>query len=308
MPLIVIDGPEKAGKSTLAKAIVAKYGGVIRAWGPVDPDDRVYAQPLMEDCASVAAGKTVVWDRSWASEHVYAKLLNRDRRLREDAWLGEWLYGRAVQTIGLRVMLLGESVERLVADRDATDLPVEPRDERDEFYRYALAHGWNKYVFPHTAKQLDAHVDIIWTSAVYSADRAWASPPAWAGPNLARTVYVGEARNGESTFPGSFLPFTSQMTIQFARMVPRPFEAGWTNAADCPPQALRYAKTIVACGTHAQKWAKFHVGDKAIRIINVAHPAFVFRYNTPAAQKAKREMARAMVALGNERTATEFMM
>lgn len=68
--IIVIEGPEKAGKTTLTKFLIAKKPMEIRHWGPVDPDDRVYTEQLIKD---VESDNWIIWDRCWPSEHVYAK-------------------------------------------------------------------------------------------------------------------------------------------------------------------------------------------------------------------------------------------
>jgi hypothetical protein len=305
MPLILLDGPEKAGKSTIAKAIVNRYGGSIRQWGPV-ATDAVYAEALAVDCAIVKMGGTVIWDRGYASETVYARLMDRDRRLRDDAWLGEWLYGRAFVTLGLRVMVLGPSVESLMKLRDETDLPVSPSAETFEFLNHAVHYGWMTLHQTHNPSALSAVVDAIWNAATYNRDRALAAPPAWAGPNLAQTVVVGETRT--APYEGKFLPFTTAPEIEFARQMPNPFKTGWAIAGEFPPQILRSAKTIVACGNHAAQWVRYHVANRETTVIALAHPAYAFRYSTPGAQAAKRRMSKQLTALAKGDKTTDLML
>src|SRR3989304_2111146 len=105
MSVIVFDGPEKAGKSTIIEAL-RQYAKstkffdrvYVRHWGPVSPDDRVYAHELSQD--STCFNELVIWDRCWPSEYVYGNLLGRSRRGTGDPWLLEWLHGRAVQSNG----------------------------------------------------------------------------------------------------------------------------------------------------------------------------------------------------------------
>lgn len=297
MPLIILDGPEKAGKTTIANAIIARYGGRLRRWGRVESDVE-YLQPLIEDCAAVIHGETIVWDRGWAAEHVYGKLLNRDRRLSNDAWLGEWLYGRAAQSLGLRAMILGPSVEELQRRRDATDLPVDPREERETFNAYAHSFGWMRVVQQHTPESLAQVVADLWNTAMFTFDDRHASPPAFVGPPSASVVVVAERRNEASNFPGAWLPLTTPLTMKFARMFPRPFQAAWTNMADCPPQALRHASTIVVLGDKARKWIKYHVAASQ-RVIALAHPAYMFRFNTDAARRKLARMTAELDRLKN---------
>lgn len=295
--IIILDGPEKAGKSTIAKAIIDTYGGRIRHWGHVEPDDRRYAEPLAEDCAS---GDTVVWDRSWAAEHVYGRLLNRDRRLAHDPWLGEWLYGRAVMAIGIRVMVLGPSVESAVALRDSTDLPVDPREERMAFFNYAQHFGWMSLMQLHTADGLVRAARTIRDAAAENIENAsrdlgrLAYPPGYAGPNVPSIIFVGDERNEAEKFPGAWLPFTTPSTIAFARMVPESLKAGWATTAAIPPQRLRRARTIVACGTKAHSWVKYHVDGGGPRVIHLPHPTYALRVDTAAGRKAKRQLMKGL--------------
>lgn len=136
MPVLVVDGAEKSGKSTLIRVITDGWEGQsrVRRWGPVTSDTE-YLTALRED---VEFPGLVVWDRSWASEHVYSVLMNRPGRLRTDPWLGEWLYGRAVD---LKVVLDSHGDQR-AARRDETDLPVNPYVEGAAFSEYASKYGW----------------------------------------------------------------------------------------------------------------------------------------------------------------------
>ena len=272
MPLIVLDGPEKAGKSTIAKILETQYGARVRHWGKV-PGHEVYLAPLIDD---VADPGLVVWDRSWASEAVYGDLLGRDRELARDPWLGEWLYGRAIRSIGIRAMILGPSVASLRRNRDATDLPVDPAIERKAFSTYAKRFGWAEVVHRHVEGAAEHAAHTLVTRAYYRA-RGTPRPPIWSGPPDASVVIVGERRNEESS-SHSWLPFTTRLTTELGRRLgdAAVTEFAWTNAHDCPPEALRDARTLVACGVVATKWAKYHVGHP--NVLDIPHPAWLFRW------------------------------
>ena len=277
MPVIYLDGPEKAGKSTIAWTILRKYGGRIRAWGPVKPDDRVYAEPLLDDISST---ELIVWDRAWVAEHVYAALLGRDRRLADDPWLGEWLYGRALRTAGYHCIILGPNIATLRTLRDGTDLPVDPADERRTYQAYGKQQHVQCYVNQHTVEGAelvaDAAVDAA-TGAYNLAKRMWLLPPVYAGPTLAPVVFVGEGPGGSASMPGSGLPFTSRLTTMLGRDLGEfANRCGWCNASDVPAQSLRGRRLIVACGKAAEKWVRYNVDPK--RMITVDHPAFAYRW------------------------------
>jgi hypothetical protein len=277
MAIIYIDGPEKAGKSTVATVLKEEYGFRVRKWGPVDPDDRVYMQPLADD---IASGDNVVWDRGWAAESVYASMLGRDRRLADDSWLGEWLYGRTVQTVGLRVMLLGPDVKTIYRLRDKDDLPVDTVWERKFFEDYGRRFGynvWHNDHHPDAALAIARFAKDVAVGMGVRATKAGLRPPAYAGPPNARVVFVGQDRNSKSKFPGAWAPFTSRLTTMLGRELGDfALRCGWTNAGDCPPQAIRHAKLVVACGQVADAWVRNHVDHH--NVITIKHPAYMYRW------------------------------
>lgn len=292
MAILIVDGPEKAGKSTIIDAVARRCQQLgftvgVRRWGQVDPDDRVYSPCLQED-ARRPANDLMVWDRSWASEHVYGKLLGRDRRLVDDPWLGEWIHSRAVQTVGMRVMLLGPSVGALRELRDDSDLPVNPAEERALFDLYARRFGWTTFSNAHSLDAAERIANIITLTAVGLARNTIAGPPTYCGPSNAPVIFVGERRNegGGVTIPGSWLPFGSRLTSLVGRQLGDfAMRCGWTNASDCPPLAVRRATVLVALGKRAEMWCSYHVGHR--NVVWSYHPAYAFRYcGKPAYQYA----------------------
>jgi hypothetical protein len=289
MAIVVLDGPEKVGKTTLLQAIGQEWcrrmgvGSVARRypWGPVK-DDAQYKNGLV---ASVSARnrELIIWDRSWASEHVYSLLLNRQgHRLGADPWLGEWLYGRAVQTLGLRVMV-SSSWEKRAALRDATDLDVHPQVEGYLFDEYAREYGWYIAENDYTKGGDQRLAAEIVNEALANFLQARAEPPAYAGPPDARVIVVADVRNDESSFPGSWLPLATPLTIQFGRALGAgALRLGWTNQAEVPPAVVRGAKGIVALGEKAQSWVKFQVGHP--NVLELPHPSWLYRYGVARGQ------------------------
>ena len=155
MTVIMIDGPEKAGKSTLVEALHLR-GAYVRKWtGPAVPDDSEYFIPLQIDAKSQ---RIVVWDRGWASEVVYGQLLEQPRRLAGDWQRAELLYGRLIE---VAVMLLGPNVETLKRLRDSTDLPIDPSAERRAFAHYGQLAGWIVLENEHTPTYIAALADSL---------------------------------------------------------------------------------------------------------------------------------------------------
>ncbi len=288
--ILVIDGPEKAGKTTLIQNIlgITYARGIparVHAWGPVDPDDRVYSPVLMED--SLSPHVLHIWQRSWASEHVYAKLLNRDRRLREDPWYGEWIHGRAVTAQGMCVMLLAP-IPALRERRDDTDLNIDVEKEFVEFRDYAVRFRWRLKMLPNNMSSI--------LPAAYSIMNELESkithviPPVYAGPLNAPVIIIGEKRS-MNTQPWEWLPFSSRLTTIFGRTFgDAAFRYGWGNAQDTPPAVLSEARVVISCGDVARKWVANYVSP--VTHISVPHPSYLYRYNTKKTAVLCNDVAR----------------
>lgn len=296
--LLVLDGPEKAGKSTLTEALRTSVSlnnreTRVRKWGKLDDGkwaaDWVYRDALEEDSAYPGL---VVWDRSWASEAVYGQLLKRDRRLAADPWLGEWLYGRGVD---LKYILAGPSPEVLTAAHDAEDLPVEASVEQDAFVEYGIKYGWR--VLPRTSTRTPVNqlMDIL-SSHVALAAGVRRDPKQWCGPREASVVFVGERGSTSENLIGGWLPFTSKYTTNYGRILgDAALRVGWTNAWDDQRQIFDTARLVVACGWTAYQWAKEVQRIQArsgVKIQQVIHPAALYRWGRyqPAIKPTEAEV------------------
>jgi hypothetical protein len=298
--LLIVDGCEKAGKTTFLKALeVAGTKGKVEVeyvhWGPIpktlpngDPGDTRYLAKLQED---VAKRHLVVWDRSWASEFAYAPVPGQDdHRLCDDHWLGEWLYGRAADE---RLILLGPDVETLTRKRDNTDLPINPYIERERYRRYGLTYGWRVLENQHDDETL-RHL-VNWVLDLYEKrhDDVRLGPPAYCGPEDAKIVFLGERRNDGTGPqkgygpPGAWLPFTSRYTEKLGRSLGSlAMKVGWTNVYDVlesPAEAnpLVNAEMIVACGQVAHRYAGTLPGKF---ILEIPHPSAMYRWGAMAEQ------------------------
>jgi len=288
MSVIIVDGPEKAGKTTMIKrlkSILEKGIDVdIVKWGPISPDDRVYSDPLQT--YSGAEDAIAIWDRGWPSEYVYGNLLNRKRRMSQDPWLGAWLHDRAVQSNGLRVMMLGPSPEKLASLRDRSDIAVDPKLEIQLFKQYAMKYGWMILEgYDHTEEDLKQNVRAIITryqEIIPSYNKA-PLPPSWAGSQNADVVFVGNELS-EFPMPGGWLPFTSLLTTKFGRIFgDQAMTYAWTNARSCNPAYLRERRVIIACGNVAHLWVRNYIDNKENKdqqILYIPHPSYLMRFNT----------------------------
>ena len=149
MPVILVEGPEKAGKSTLVRALLKRIPNakVRKFTGPIQGDE--YSEALLEDTLPSLFPLITIWDRGWVSEWVYSGLLRRPSKLTGDRaqFFDEWLIGAG----GVGVVLLGPDIKTLTKNRDETDLEVDPEAERLYFSEYASAlPGWLVYDNEHS--------------------------------------------------------------------------------------------------------------------------------------------------------------
>ncbi len=169
---VVIDGAEKAGKTTLAMAIIAHANNAglttkYRHFTGADPVTDDSLDEIMDDLDQVAL---VVWDRSWASGQVYGDLGFHQRPEAVKAE-GEILF-KGVQPV--KLMLLGASAEALAAKRTIDDLPVEPAVEREAFADYAKQHDWPVMANEHREGDLELLIDCVLTEPkVYAKPKGY---------------------------------------------------------------------------------------------------------------------------------------
>lgn len=163
--IIVFDGPNKSGKSLLISNVINAleeigYKVQSRHWGPLKVDDREYTQSLIEDNTTE---DIVIWDRSWACEHVYGKMLNRKRRLVDHPWLGEFIHTRGVKLNGMCFVVLpalaGLNIDLL--DKSDAQFSDNPYWERSLFSDYADRFKWHKLYNAFTEGSMHSMVDTV---------------------------------------------------------------------------------------------------------------------------------------------------
>ena len=279
-PMIYLDGAEKAGKTTICQRLVDEYGATYRHFGipdvPPTPFDLLFFEQLVEDVERAKRGELIVWDRGWASDHVYGSLMGRTSRLTLDPWLGEWLYGRVVRTVGVAAIITGPSDEAVEALRTADDQPVRVTDERASFLQYGISYAYD-YSGPsqHDSQWQQHFIGVLLRVATFRQQYARLSPPDYVGPLDPAVLIVGERRNTHSSFPGAYAPFTSPTTTKFARHFGNSaLSMGWTNADVVTDDMLRAPRVIVACGKQAAGRIRGVRGD----YIFVPHPSWSFRW------------------------------
>ena len=303
MPVIVIDGPEKAGKTTLIRSLSSEFErmGVFCSrvhWGHIIPDDRAYTNKLIADCTNM--NKISIWDRGWPSEYVYGKLTGRDHRMTHDPWIGEWLHGRAVQVSGLRVIFTGPHHSELSNLRDSSDMFVPPKLEQKLYIEYGKRFGWTIIQNNHTDESLRESVSKIIVSFFSRQfnSKEWL-PPRWAGPPESKIVVIGETLS-KKVIPGGWLPFTSPLTTRLGREFgDDALKVSWTNMDSCSPSQLRAKETVITCGKVVNDWYAHNreKGVKPQKIINIPHPSYLFRFNNERVRQQLMSVRQVLSAL-----------
>ncbi len=296
MAIIVLDGPEAAGKTTLAAAL-QRLGASYVHWGLLPSDyyaDTRYLEPLAE-AVTAPPDRVTVWDRSWLSGSVYGPFQRRKDRLTDDPWIAEWLYGRAAAAAGIRVLVAGPSAAELQrrrrARKDPNDIPIDPMVERDTFRSFGRMFGWWEWNSVLDALSLEQRAEWLMQTAISRAHAAPVAPPAFAGPPASRTLVVGESRGGPfESVRGAWLPFTSRYTVRLARSLGfAAFRVGWSNIADFPPDQYATYQTVVACGGKAIRTVQKEVNGGTTTVIGIPHPSWLYRWGKAARAVEKNE-------------------
>jgi len=150
MTVIVVDGPEASGKTTIIREIVKIANNelhtetVVREWGPVEG---WYEYVIPFEDARKDEDRLHVWSRSWASEIVYNDLLMRGRHIDElsiyHTFESHWMRSDALLVmVEAPVHVLERRRSERVAEGGKPDLPIAPGVEMAVFRKYGEANGW----------------------------------------------------------------------------------------------------------------------------------------------------------------------
>lgn len=138
---ILLEGPEKVGKSSLARSLVERSRSLdvdavhVSSRYHAKLNLRVYWDVLM---LGKRRDLLVVADRAWVSEVVYSKLLGRRSPI-YSAEHAERLFGAAMGAVGIGVIL---APPRRRAPLDESDLQIPYNRESTAFIQYGLNWGY----------------------------------------------------------------------------------------------------------------------------------------------------------------------
>ena len=213
MTNIIIEGPEKAGKSTLVEEILTGFEPELsRRIHCVGRDSSNGFGYLHDFFRGLDSAEIQVWDRAWIGEFVYGKLLGDARLFAHDPFAAEWFYGRVMNGRGGKFVLIPEDIRELAKRRDESDLDVDPIQEAKYFKLYAMKWGY-EFLFN------DYDAASLMTNAVRARKSAFVNVH-----SVRSTNYVGALRPtvtfvGDTfqEFPFVHRPFYNRVAAEYFR-------------------------------------------------------------------------------------------
>ncbi len=274
--LIVVDGPEKTGKSTMVRHLAT----LLHNFNVVTINSRYTANRFagyMDALKMSTRPDTfVIMDRAWPSEAVYSTLLNRQAAYPD--WWCEWCLGLPARTLGL--VLFTNPPNRL-GPLDSTDYVLDYEVERRAYEDYAAYYGYETI----DTTQIDPLSLVDRAVDIYSSG---ARPPAYAGNRRPKLLIAGECRNTVSTEPLAWGPLSTRywkLELEHG-LLRRVCDVGWdsvglTNAAETSDdhvvQAVTQAARVIAYGVEANRVIRSLV-NPLCPVESRTHPAALFRW------------------------------
>lgn len=287
--IIILEGPDGGGKTTLARELAELLRLEYRHEGPPPPNVNVlhHYGRLLDD----ARGKNVVFDRLALGERIYGPLLRGEDRLGVGGWE---IFHRLVTAVDAFEVLCLPSLPVCLTNWRAktNDLLTNTLQVETAWAGYAHLHGvheslFDQWVFDYTrAGSFDALVCQL--SAHQNTSQAL--PAQMIGSPYARTLFVGE-QVGDVT--GLDLPFFTDAgsaaylwrAIELARLQPE--RIAFINAFDRhgAPNPLPQFERIVALGRKAEDRC-----EKAalVQVVGVPHPQYWKRFKHHAVNEYAR--------------------
>lgn len=255
---IIIEGPEKAGKTTLIDL-------VLRGFKPertqrIHIHHRESEEPgslgdgfgyLYRFVSGLDSPEIVTWDRGWISENVYGNLLEDGRHLAKDPFKSEWFYGRALQGRGGKFVLLPDDRRILASLRDSSDIPVDPIEEFTAFERFADYWGYDVLYNNYDFKTLVDNMLEVRKSPFVGIHQSRSSQ--YIGSKNPVLTFVGDSTPQFNFAPQPFYCENSMEYFRvFGRMATRNFGYATIEAVDeMRAKEPHLFKTVVTLGPRA---------------------------------------------------------
>jgi len=166
MPVVIFEGPEAVGKTTLIESLQARWGpnNQFRGWGPRQ-SWLEYCQPLFDDIQACKQDPKllIVWSRGWLSRAVYNELLSQGHRVPKSAIREldrevRHANGSLFLVTAPITTLLSRRLERLENPDSKPDHALDPEKELGEFYKQNSSRLWTMI---HGNKDTDHTISLV---------------------------------------------------------------------------------------------------------------------------------------------------
>jgi hypothetical protein len=284
--VVILEGPDGCGKTTLAAHLVEQFGFEYRHEGPPPLDcDRLhyYGNLLLE---AHKGTKPVVFDRFHLGEVVYGPIKRYEDKL---GYSGMWLMQRLIEATGTRLFVCLPPYE--VANGSWYDKYAAGNDYlmsqtlfHDSYYRFKALSGYFGF-YDWTKKGDERNMKRVLEA--YFDDPIETLPVGATGYKQARVLFVGEQAN----HPAMDIPFFS-MTNSSGYLNSVLWEAGFSEtdmvftnvknikgaSREIKPLVDQLAglRKVVALGTIAGQ----HLKNEGIDHELLFHPSYFRRFNS----------------------------
>lgn len=214
--LIILEGPNKAGKSSLAKKILEGFWPEKSKTIHWTGEDKAEGFGYMRSFIYwLDHPWPCVFDRAWVGEFVYGKLLQQPRFFAEDPFVAEWFYSRALQGRGEKYIVLPEDNSKLAELRDEGDFPeieISSVEESRTFEIYGARWGYKILKNDYTLETQNGFAVAARKSVcvpvhkVPSTDYIGSLNPSW--------TFIGDSRQG---FSFQNRPFFNEYAAEYFR-------------------------------------------------------------------------------------------
>lgn len=212
--IIYIDGPEKAGKTTLANELTTVFKDNSTIMVKNKNRAKMNGFEYLDDfIAGISSSTPYIWDRGWASEWVYGKLLDQDRYFVQNPFLAEWVYGRMMNGRGNRFILLPEKIDKNIELRDDSDINKNPKLEIELFKSYANMFGYIILENDYTPKKLRENVQKIFVNSMVQVNKS--SPKEYVGPVNPEVTFIGDVT---PQFKYGHYPFFNSVSSRYFKV------------------------------------------------------------------------------------------
>lgn len=277
--IIILEGPDGAGKTTLAQQLATAFGLTVHHEGP--PPQNVSMLQHYGRILDDARGKNVVFDRLYVGERVYGPIVRGQDRLGEDGYKRmrqlSWAVG-ALEILCLpafEVCLTNWQNRKgeLFAD------PIKLRQVHDSYRRYFTASMYLQYDFTST--------DWGWPwlrQTLETVAPTWESlPMRMTGHPRATYLFVGD-RGGDPDYRPDLPFFATTGSAQY--LYNRLHDAGFddsdvafinsfSHVSGQPEVIPNHFKKVIALGSHASHECR----RQSIPHTKIPHPQYWKRFH-----------------------------